>query len=148
MGSLTREPSDAEKAIIQEEVNETYADFTSKAAIGRKMHVDSLRKIAGGRVWTGAQAKEIGLVDELGGLDKALEIAASSAKLKKYNTVVYPKSKTLFEEISDQMGGQEDAQAKIMKQELGELYPYFVTLQKMKDWQGIQARLPFYFRFN
>jgi protease IV len=72
--SVTREPSAFESKILQNSVNEGYESFTSKAATGRKMPIEKLKSIAEGRVWSGAQAKEIGLVDELGGIETAIKL--------------------------------------------------------------------------
>ncbi len=96
-GALT----DFQKSVVQKSVDKGYLSFTTKAAAGRKMTLQRLQSVAGGRVWTGAQAKQIGLVDELGGLDKAIEIAASKAKLKPgaYKVSVYPKAKSFVDEL-------------------------------------------------
>ncbi len=80
MGDLTRAFNDAEKAAMQNYINNGYKLFVQRCADGRGMSVEAIEKIAEGRVWTGAAAKELGLVDELGGLDKALEIAAEKAE--------------------------------------------------------------------
>jgi len=77
------ELTDFQKSVVQHMVNQGYESFTSKAAAGRHMSVEKLKSLAGGRVWTGVQAKSLGLVDELGGLDKAIELAATKGKLKK-----------------------------------------------------------------
>ena len=96
-GALT----DFQKSVVQNSVNKGYLSFTTKAAAGRKMTLQRLQSLAGGRVWTGAQAKQIGLVDELGGLDKAIEIAASKAKLKpgSYKVAIFPKAKSFVDEL-------------------------------------------------
>ncbi len=148
LGSFTRDLTTEERAVIQEDVNHTYLDFTTKAAEGRKKSLEDLQKIASGRVWTGIQAKENGLVDELGGLEKAVEIAAASAKIKSYQVKYYPEKKSLIEDLMEQIDNKETAQVNLLKKELGELYPYFVTLQKIKGMQGVQSRLPFELEFK
>ena len=140
--TATRALTDAEKAIIQNSVNEGYESFTSKAAEGRGMELDDLKAIASGRVWTGLQAKENGLIDVLGGLQTAIDIAAAKAGIEDdYKLRYYPVKKTAIEELLDEMSGS--SQAKMIKSELGEFYPYLDLLQKVKNMRGVQARVPF-----
>lgn len=142
IGNMTRPLSDLEKRLIQKEVDDIYETFTRKAAEGRKMPVDRLKSLAGGRVWSGKEALQNGLVDELGGLDKALELAAAKAKLgKDYRIKMLPAKKNFFEELMEQISGE--AKAHFMKRELGELYPVITKLEQVKSWQVIQARLPY-----
>jgi protease IV len=141
--SVTREMSDAEKAMIQKSINKGYETFTSKAAAGRGMSIDKLKSVASGRVWTGTQAKENGLVDVLGGLDKAIEIAAQKAKLKKdaYSIKSYPFAKSEFEKIMESFkNSNEDA---ALKQALGPLYPYAKEINTLSKMDRMQARLPY-----
>lgn len=147
IGNGTRPFTDAERKIIQHEVDKIYETFTSKAAAGRKMPVEDLKKIAGGRVWSGTEAKQIGLVDELGGMEKAVELAASQAKLgKDYRLRYYPASKNFFEKIMEQISGK-DAETRLLQSQLGDLYPMVKQIQMIKNWEGIQARLPFIFSY-
>lgn len=142
IGNGTRPLTAGEKQIIQGEVNAIYETFTGKAAAGRNMSQDDLKKIAGGRVWSGAEAQKIGLVDELGGIEKAIELAAAKAKLgKDYRLRVLPVEKNFFEQIMEQLGGQ--ARAAMAKAELGELYPLVKQVQTLQKMEGVQARLPF-----
>ncbi len=140
--ALTHEMSPLQKQVLQKGVDRVYGDFTSKAAAGRKLPVDSLRAIAGGRVWTGTQGKAIGLVDQLGGLDDAIKLAAQSAKLKDgdYKLKYQPRKKPFFEKLMSSFNGDEDA--RIMAQ-LGDLAPYVKYVKKLKTLNGVQARLPF-----
>ncbi|HTF82086.1 MAG TPA: signal peptide peptidase SppA, partial [Cytophagales bacterium] len=142
LGSPTRELTDFERRIIQSEVDSTYKDFVLKAAKGRKKSYEEIEKVASGRVWTGAQALQIGLVDKLGGLTEAVAFAANLAKLKEYDTVYIPDSEGFFEDLLKSVSEEEenDVEEK-MKKDLGELYPYFVYLQKVKKREGIQARM-------
>jgi protease IV len=140
--TVTRPLSDAEKRIIQRNVEDGYEKFTSKAAEGRNLTVDSLKKIASGRVWSGVEAKQIGLVDELGGLEDAIAIAAKSAKIEKdYKIRYYPEQKSFLENILQELSGE--AEAKIMQKEFGALTPYVIQLDKLKRLEGIQARIPY-----
>ena len=147
IGNMTRPLTPGERQIIQSEVNKIYETFTSKAAEGRKMDVEALRKLAGGRVWSGTEAKQNGLVDELGGLEKAVELAAAQAKLgKDYRLKLMPVQKNFLDQIMEQLGGQ--AKISVLKAELGDLYPVVKQMQKLKTMEGIQARLPIDFILN
>ena len=142
VGSATRDMTDYERNIIQKEVEFTYETFLRKAAEGRHVPIAQIRKVAGGRIWTGSQAKAIGLVDNLGGLQEAITLAAISAKLGTDYSVTYiPETKNWLESLFEENNG--DTQSKIMASELGELYPYFRTLQKINTMKGVQARVPF-----
>jgi protease-4 len=147
LGNGIRPLTSGEKQIIQNEVNKIYETFTSKAAEGRKMSVEQLKSLAGGRVWSGREAKEKGLVDELGGMEKALELAAKEAKVgTDYRIKLLPVEKNFFEEIMDQFGGK--AKTYFLKMELGEYYSVFAQIKKIKAMEGIQARLPIDFILN
>jgi protease-4 len=138
----THEMTPFQKQAMQKSTERIYAEFTSKAAAGRNLPVDSLRAIAGGRVWTGTQGKAIGLVDQLGGLDDAIKLAAQSAKLKDgdYKLKYQPRKKPFVEQLMSSFGGDEEAK---IQAQLGELAPYVKYLKKLKTLEGIQMRLPF-----
>ncbi len=138
----SRALTDAEKAIIQEQVNNGYQTFTTKAAQGRDMPLEDLLAVASGRVWTGTQAKEIGLVDELGGLPEAIRIAAAAAGVEDDYRVTYePSPLSALENFLEEISGQ--VRATSLKQELGDLYPYVHLLDRVKHMQRLQARMPF-----
>ncbi|GAB4045329.1 signal peptide peptidase SppA [Spirosoma litoris] len=138
----THEMTPFQKQTMQRSTERIYAQFTGKAAAGRKLPVDSIRAIAGGRVWTGSQGKAIGLVDKLGGLDDAIELAAQSAKLKEgdYKLRYQPRKKPFFEQVMNSFGGDEESR---IQAQLGELAPYVKYLKKLKTLEGIQMRMPF-----
>jgi len=140
--TFTRPLTPLERAIWQKSTDRIYASFTSKAAEGRKMNIEDLRKVASGRVWSGTQAKEKGLVDILGNFDDAIRIAAEKAGVADdYKLRFYPKHKTFFEEW---MSGMEDAaKVKTLKQELGPNYQLYQQVTNLKKIQGAQARMPF-----
>ncbi len=140
--TATHEMTPFQKQTIQRGVERVYAQFTGKAAAGRKLPIDSLRAIAGGRVWTGSQGKAIGLVDQLGGLDDAIKLAAQSAKLKTgdYKLKYQPFKKPFFEQLMSSISGDDETR---MQAQLGELAPYVKYLKKLKTMEGIQMRLPF-----
>ncbi|OJJ18079.1 signal peptide peptidase SppA [marine bacterium AO1-C] len=134
-----------EKAIIQRGVNQGYESFTSKAAKDRGMQLDALKRIASGRVWSGSEAKANGLVDILGSFDDAVAIAAKRAKLKsgEYRLHYFPIEKPFLDKVRDNLGVSAKARQQIVKKELGEWYPYFEILKKVKEKPKVQARLPY-----
>lgn len=140
--AVTHEMTPFQKQSLQRSTERIYADFTRKAAAGRKLPVDSIRAIAGGRVWTGIQGKAIGLVDQLGGLDDAIKLAAQSAKLKDgdYRLKYQPRKKPFFEQLMSSFSGDEESR---IQAQLGDLAPYVKYLQKLKTLEGIQMRIPF-----
>lgn len=140
--TATHEMTPFQKQAMQRATERIYGEFTGKAAAGRKLPVDSIRAIAGGRVWTGTQGKSIGLVDQLGGLDDAIKLAAQSAKLKEgdYRLKYQPRKKEFFEQLMNSFSGDEESK---VQAQLGELAPYVTYLKKLKMMQGIQMRLPF-----
>jgi protease IV len=141
--SATRTMNDAEKNMIQNGVNKGYENFTSKAAKGRHMSIEKLKSLAGGRVWTGTQAKANGLVDILGGIDAAIAVAAKKAKLKEgdYRVKYLPIKKSSFETIIEKFSNdQEEAK---LKAYLGDFAPYAKQLKNLQNLDKIQARMPF-----
>lgn len=133
--------------MIQGRVEWIYQDFLKKVAKGRKKTVEQIDAIAQGRVWDGAKAKEIGLVDDLGGLDRAMSAAAKLAGLEKYRTVEFPRTKTAIEQLIEKFDrstdGDDAIRAYLIRNELGDMYPVYKTLQDFRKNQGIQARLPY-----
>ena len=144
--TITRALTDFEKKTLQHEVDLIYSDFTSKAAAGRHMPVERLRRLASGRVWSGLEAKANGLVDVLGSYDDALKIAAARAHLKAddYRVQRLPRQKSSFEEILSMIGGGDDeAKARALQTELGPLYPAYAQYKQLMGMRGVQARLPY-----
>ncbi|MBT1706553.1 S49 family peptidase, partial [Chryseosolibacter indicus] len=122
--------------------DEHYETFTSKAAEGRGVQVEAIKNVASGRVWTGTQAKGNGLVDVLGGFNDAVKIAAEKAGIANdYKVRYYPKKKDFLEDLMTRLS--DNAEAKAMKSELGEFYPWFTQFKKIQQYQGEQARMPF-----
>ncbi|HNP19324.1 MAG TPA: signal peptide peptidase SppA [Fulvivirga sp.] len=147
MLTVSRGLTDAEKSIIQNSVERNYETFVAKAAQGRGMTVDEIKAIASGRVWTGNQAKQNGLVDILGSFDDAISIAAEKAGVTlDYKVKYYPEQKEFFERLLEDISGE--TSAKMLKTELGDLYPYFEKTKRLKDLRGVQARLPFELEIN
>jgi protease IV len=136
--------TDFEKSVVQNMVNQGYTSFTSKAAQGRKMSLAKLQSLAGGRVWTGVQAKQIGLVDELGGLDRAIEIAADRAKLPpaSYKVAVYPKAKSFLDELISTAFSESSIESRFVQSNM----PWTKSiweLDRMKKREGFLALMPF-----
>ena len=141
-GNLTRPFNENEKQLMQNYVESGYDLFLTRCAEGRNIDKETLALYAEGRVWTGNQAKEIGLVDELGGIEKAIEIAADMANLgKSYVVFEYPKLTSPIEELLNPV--KEELAAKTMKNYLGESFELFMLLKNIKDQDYIQARIPF-----
>lgn len=141
MGDLTRPFNAAESEIMQNYINNGYKLFVKRCADGRKMTTEAIEKIAEGRVWTGATAKELGLVDELGGLDKALEIAAEKAGVEAYSTITYPAKEGMFSSLLNQ--SKNDYIEGKLEESIGEYYHQFKFIKNLKEADPVQARLPF-----
>ena len=140
-GNMARPLTEVERTIIQSSVEDGYETFISRVAEGRGMHPDSVRKVASGRVWTGTQAKARGLVDVLGGLDTAIGIAAAKIKAgEDYRVVYYPEKKLWFEELMVSFSDQ--VQVRILQTQLGDQYPLYQKIQRLKNYQGVQVRMP------
>ena len=110
------------------------------------MSIDELLSIASGRVYSGYEALENGLIDEFGTLEDAIKAAAELAEVDDYNVSYYPRQKTIIEQIMSDLGA--DIQARYMKMKLGELYPYFEQINELNTLKGIQARMPFVIEIN
>jgi protease-4 len=148
--TITRALTDYEKQQLQMEVNEIYADFTTKAAQGRHMPVERLRRVASGRVWSGTEGKAIGLVDVLGSYEDALKIAARRAHLKAddYRVQRLPRTKSSVEKFVSRFIDTDDddqaaAEARVLQTKLGPLYPAYRQYQQLMQMKGVQARLPY-----
>jgi protease-4 len=140
-GNMGRPLTEVERTILQSGVEDGYETFIARVAEGRGMHPDSVRKVASGRVWTGTQAKARGLVDVLGGLETAIGIAAAKIKAgDDYRVVYYPETKPWFEELM--MTFSDQVQVRILQTQLGDQYPLYQKIQKIKQYQGVQVRMP------
>ncbi|MFN5356780.1 MAG: signal peptide peptidase SppA [Bacteroidota bacterium] len=140
IGSMTRPMTEQERLIIQQQVDNVYAVFTKRVADGRKMRVSQVDSIGQGRVWPGSTAKAIGLVDELGGLDTAIKLAAKLAKLKDYRIRELPAQKPLFEVMLQNMGTE--ARIHILGNTVPESNAYILESEKILRRRGIQAYSP------
>ncbi|WP_029906596.1 signal peptide peptidase SppA [Prevotella sp. 10(H)] len=140
-GDLTRPMREDEKAILQNYIERGYDLFLTRCSDGRNIAKNALDSIAQGRVWTGRQALEIGLVDALGDLDMAIEEAAKLADLENYSLNSFPKKRDFFQSLmSDQ---KEEIATQVMKEYLGSDYQLFKTIKEIKEQDFIQARMPY-----
>jgi protease-4 len=146
MGSINRPFNADEKAIMQKYINNGYELFVKRCADGRGMTVEAIKKIAEGRVWTGAKAKELGLVDELGGLDRALEIAAQKADIEAYSVINYPNEENAFAALLNK--SKNNYINEKMAETLGKNYNYILFINNLKEADRIQARMPFDLRIQ
>lgn len=140
-GSFDRPLTAEERNILQSEVNNVYDTFTQKVADGREISQARVDSIGQGRVWSGTQAVELGLVDRLGGIDDAVKAAAGMAGLENYRLVQYPAIKQPFESIFST--SSDKISTWFAKRELGEQYHYLEQLRSFVKNSGIQARLPY-----
>ena len=130
---------------LVEGVEETYRTFLQRVADGRGMTVEAVDSIAQGRVWSGAEAVTLGLVDELGTIDDALAAAAELADLDAYGIRKYPKYKSDFERLmGDLSTTKQHIGESMIKKEIGaEAFGALKQLQRMTEQKGIQMRMPF-----
>ena len=146
MGSMSRPFNAEESALMQQMVNQGYALFTKRCAEGRHIPLEELCKIAEGRVWTGSMAKELKLVDELGGLDTAIQLAAQLGKVKDYNLQTYPAKEDFLTQL---LNTRTDRYIHSQLQEtFGEYYRGFDWIRHLGQSDRLQARLPFNLRIQ
>lgn len=143
--SLASDPdrplSAEETAIIQTEVNKIYQVFMERVANGRNLSVAEVDSIGQGRVWTGDQAVELGLVDRIGSLQTAIDAAAYKAELSDYELVEYPKQKAPFENLF--ATSKQKVKAWMLKDEVGEYHKYLMDIKQVLTNTGVQARIPY-----
>ena len=143
---VTKPLSEFQYALLQEEIDNFYATFISHVSVGRNMPVEKVDEIGQGHVWSGTDAKEIGLVDELGGLNDAVKAAAELAAIEDYRIVEMPALLDPFEKlITDLMG---ESTQTLLQKELGTNYKYYKYVKGLAEIKGIQARLPFEIDIN
>ncbi|MEI6456517.1 MAG: signal peptide peptidase SppA [bacterium] len=132
--------------LIQKDVDHIYNVFTAKVAAGRKIPQARVDSIGQGRIWSGTEAKSIGLIDDWGGLTKAIELAAELAKTKSYKLVSLPEQKDPIDQIIDEIFGNEPSA--VIRQALGEDYKYYEYIKELREMKGVQARMPFLININ
>ena len=141
MGTFSRRLTAQEREVIQFDIEKIYETFISHVAEGRNMTKEEVDEIGQGRVWSGANAIENGLIDGFGGLEDAIELAAEAANIESYRIVDYPKLKDPFQQFFEEL--QNNVKTSILKQELGTEYKYYESLKNITNQQGIQARIPY-----
>lgn len=147
--TTNRRLTEEEMTIIQKNVDEIYIQFKTVVAQGRGLTMDRVQQIARGRVWTGVDAKRIGLVDELGGMKEAIAYAAKQAKISKVKILYYPLVK------EDKLGAflesmeEQDEKASVSTTELpAELLKYYNQIKAIESVEGIQMRMPYTIEFK
>ena len=143
-GNLMARPFNAEeKAMLQVSVNRGYSLFRQRVAEGRRLPVESVEKIAQGRVWLATDALNIKLVDQLGGIDDAVKKAAQLAKLKDYYTSDYPAAASWMDNLLNSMSSSGTYLDEQLRQTLGDFYQPFTMLRSIDKREAIQARIPY-----
>ncbi len=130
-----------ERDVVQNYVDKMYNTFVNHVAEGRNMTYNSVDKIGEGRVWSGINAKETGLIDVYGGLSDAIDIAIEKTGLEKYRVVELPKLEDPIEQMLKELMGE--VRLSVIKKELGNSYKYYHYLQEVLNLNGIQARIPY-----
>ncbi len=146
MMTFTTPLNGLQKKSIQKQVNDIYMDFAGRVAEGRRMTFEQVDAIAQGRIWSGIQAKEIGLVDELGGLDVALKIASEKAGIKNYKIIEYPHTKEPFEKIMELFSSSIDKT--FFNNKIPEQFRQIAKASEVLTKSGVLVRLPFEFRID
>lgn len=141
-GTQARPFNEEEMSYLNAYIDRGYNLFRSRVAEGRKMKTESVEKLAQGRVWLGQDAYANKLVDELGGLDKAVAKAAALAKVKEYHTAAYPAKADWLEQFMNKASGSSYIDNS-MRAALGEYYETFMLLKDINNQNAIQARIPY-----
>lgn len=143
--SLTTPMTNTAKELMQQNVEQFYNNFIDRVATGRNKTPQYIASIAKGRVWTGKDAKELGLVDEFGGLTTAIKIAAQKVGLKQYGIISYPKTQGILEQIMNTQTNE--ISMKNFTKELGKPYSFFLQLRDIANMQGVQKRMDYILYF-
>jgi protease-4 len=139
--SVFRPLSQTERLVLQKMVDETYQTFVNRVSEGRQLNFAQVDNIGEGRVWSGENAKDRGLVDVLGGLTSAIDIAVKKAGLDTYRIVELPKQEDALTQILQELTG--DVKQRIIKNELSDQYRHFSYLKNLLNQDYIQAKMPF-----
>ena len=139
LGNMTRPMTEIEKRQIQNYIEKGYDLFVKRCSEGRKIENKKLREMAEGRVWTGKKAVELGLADEIGGINRALEIAAKLGKIKQYRTVSFPEKKDFLTQMLEEFEGK--TKMRIALSYFGETFAPLLKLKETKIQTGVLARM-------
>lgn len=147
IGTITRPLNPVEQRFIQASIDSVYKTFKNRVEDGRSLPATIVDSIAQGRVWSGADALKIGLVDKIGGLKAAIHCAARMAHTDYYSLKEYPEQEAPFKELFSQLTGEMESRS--LKRELGVHYDMYLRLKKMTNADGrIMARLPYNISVN
>lgn len=144
--SFSRPMTDYERQLMQQNIEEGYDLFISHVADGRNMTKEQVDEIGQGRVWSGENAKNLGLVDEFGGLQHAIDLAAEIEGLENYRTVLLPALPDPFQQLFKT--GTDNVRTWFLKNQLGEHYRYYEFLKKSSEMNGVLARMPYEISIN
>lgn len=140
--------TEAEGALLQGCVNRGYELFTKRVADGRHMKQDNVKKIGEGRIWTGIHAKQLGLVDQLGGLDDAIAVAKKRSNTTECSVVSYPEQKTMMERLLAEVNNKDTYADAKLREYFGDYALMFQSLRSLASRDRLQASLPFWMKFN
>ncbi len=140
IGSISRPLTAAERGIIEESIEQVYDTFIRHVSEGRDIPVNIVDEIGRGRVWSGSEARQNGLIDEFGGLERAIEKAVELAELEDYRVVDYPERKDFLTQLLEDFGG---VQERMVERKLGPAYRYYKQMNDVRDMTGILTRLPY-----
>lgn len=146
LGTPFRPLSPDEKDIIYSLVERTYESFLTSVSSGREMTKEEVRDIGGGRVWSGKDALENGLIDMYGGLNDAIKVAGEMAGLENYRVISLPELEDPLDVFLRKL--TENTGTRMVRKELGEFYRYFKSLSELENLFGVQARIPFMFEIH
>ncbi len=138
--TLLRPMRETEREVIQEAVERIYDDFTRKVAEGRGMEQSEVDQIGQGRVWSGESALDIGLVDEIGGLNEAIKEAIKLAEVEDYKILELPEQEDPFEKLIQDL--TTNTKLSLLGNQLGKVEKYYVQFKQVIDTEGIYTRLP------
>jgi protease IV len=141
---VTKALDDAEGAKIQQQIEKTYLTFKLEVSRGRKLSMDKVEELAQGRVWSGERAKEMGLVDEIGGLKEAIAYTAKEVKVNKNDYFFSNKRKSDWEKLIEDFGAQswvDSIKEKLVGSLLGDFSSYFFELKQYTQMKGVQMRM-------
>ncbi|PKP18507.1 MAG: signal peptide peptidase SppA, partial [Bacteroidetes bacterium HGW-Bacteroidetes-21] len=141
VGNFTRPMSEMERNYFQKSVERVYDVFIGHVSSGRKISKADVDSVGQGRVWSGINAKEIKLVDELGGLERAIDIAKEKAGITTEARIIeFPKKLPFFEQIMKEIEGKSETR---IQEELGDSYTFYKAIRNVRRMNGIQARIPY-----
>lgn len=144
LGDVTRPFNADEMHLLEGQIERGYQLFRQRVATGRHLTVDQVEKVAQGHVWLGQDALKIKLVDQLGGLEVAVDKAAKLAKLDDYYTESYPAKKDFFALLFNQVTGNDNYLDEQMQAAFGEYYQPLMLIRDIKNYNPLQARMPFF----